>query len=155
MRTETVRIDDRFGAEYAGRYIFSEISWARRSRIIQKHTRYHPVTGQVVGSDYVAVQAETIAASLKEQPSHKPITLERLLKENEDGIPVELGELFSRIVNRLCSLTADEAKNSSGQCGEGNLIQASQSLDSARNSAGHPDNYKDNPPKHSKNSSPS
>jgi hypothetical protein len=114
MRTETVELNDRFGKEYAGKYVFQEISWAKRSRIIQKHTKYHPMTGQVVSSDYVAVQAETIWASLKEQPKSNPITLEKLLSE-EEGIPIQLGELFSKVVNRLCGVTVEETKNSSGR----------------------------------------
>jgi hypothetical protein len=114
MRKETVEVDGRFGKEYAGKYVFQEISWAKRSRIIQKHTKYHPSTGQVTKSDYVAIQAETIYASLKEQPESKPITLEKLLSE-EDGVPIGLGELFSRAVNRLCGVTPEETKNSSGR----------------------------------------
>ena len=114
LRTETLELDDRFGAEYRGEYVFQEMTWAKRSRIIQKHTRYHPVTGQVLSSDYIAIQAETIVAALKEQPPTQPITLEKLLSE-ENGIPIELGELFSKVVNRLCGLTTDEAKNSSGR----------------------------------------
>ena len=89
MRTETIELDERFGKEYAGRYVFQEISWAKRSRTIQKNTKYSQMTGQVQSSDYVAIQAETIMASLKEQPEHKPITLEKLLSE-EDGVPVGL-----------------------------------------------------------------
>lgn len=114
MKTETVEVDDRFGEEYAGKYVFKEIAWAKRSRIIQKHTKYHQITGRVISSDYVAIQAETIWASLKEQPESKLITLEKLLSE-EDGIPIGLGELFSRVVNRLCGVTIEETKNSSGR----------------------------------------
>ena len=113
-KEEKVEIGEEFGKDYAGRYVFQEISWAKRSRIIQKHTKYHPRTGQVVSSDYVAVQAETIWASLKEQPRNKPVTLEKLLSE-EDGIPIGLGELFSQVVNRLCGVTIEETKNSSGR----------------------------------------
>jgi len=111
MRKETVELDNRYGEEYAGRYVFKEITWMKRSRIITKYTKYHPVTGQIVSSDLPTIQAETIWASLNEQPANKPITLERLLDE-ENGIPIELGELFSMVVNRLCSLSAEEAKNS-------------------------------------------
>jgi len=114
LKTETLEIDGRFGEEYAGRYVFQEISWAKRNRIIQKHTRYHQLTGQILNSDYVAIQAETIWASLKEQPSKKPVSLEKLLSE-ENGIPIELGELFSRVVNRLCGVTFEETKNSLGR----------------------------------------
>ena len=110
MRKETVEIDERFGGEYVGRYVFQEITWAKRSRIIQKHTKYHPITGQVVSSDYVAIQAETIIASLKEQRKSNPITLEKLLSE-ENGVPVGLGELLSKAVNRVCGLTREERKN--------------------------------------------
>ena len=114
LRTETIELDDRFGTEYKGMYIFQEITWAKRSRIIQKHTKYHPTTGQVLSSDYIAIQAETILAALKEQPPTQPINLEKLLSE-ENGIPIELGEIFSEAVNRLCGLTTDEAKNSLGR----------------------------------------
>ena len=114
MRTEKIELDDRFGAEYRGKYVFHEITWAKRSRIIQKHTKYHAMTGQVLSSDYIAIQAETIWAALKEQPPTQPIILENLLGE-ENGVPIELGELFSKVVNRLCGLTTDEVKNSSGR----------------------------------------
>jgi len=113
-KEETVEVDQRFGKDYAGKYVFQEITWAKRSRIIQKYTKYHPVSGQVLSSDYVAIQAETIWASLKEQPESKPITLEKLLSD-EDGIPIGLGELFSKVVNKLCGVTLEETKNSSGR----------------------------------------
>jgi len=110
MRTEVLQLDGGFGEQYAGRYVFSEITWMKRSRIITKHTKYHPISGQVISCDLPAIQAETIWASLKEQPANKPITLEKLMSE-EDGIPVELGELFSKTVNRLCGLAPEEVKN--------------------------------------------
>jgi hypothetical protein len=135
MRNETVDVDDRFGKDYVGRYVFQEITWAKRSRIIQKHTRYHPATGQVVDSDFVAIQAETIWASLKEQPAHKPITLDKLVGE-EDGIPIELGEAFSRIVNKLCGVALDEQRFLSAPSDEANRTQHSQCSGCARNSGG-------------------
>jgi hypothetical protein len=137
MRSETIEFDDRFGKEYVGKYVFQEITWAKRSRIIQKHTRYHPATGQVVSSDFVAIQAETVWASLKEQPAHKPITFEKLVGE-EDGIPIELGEAFSRIVNKLCGIAVDEQRFLSAQSDEPSLIQRSQDSACAKNSGGLP-----------------
>jgi len=137
MRKEVIDLDNRFGEEYTGRYVFSEISWAKRSRLIQKYTKYHPVTGQILTSDYVAIQAETIWVSLREQPANKPITLEKLLSE-EDGVPIELGELFSQIVNKLCAITAQEARFLSEQSDEANSIQASPSSDSVKSSASCP-----------------
>ena len=133
MRTEVLELDNRYGSEYAGVYLFQEITWARRSRIIQRHTKYHPVTGQMVSSDFIAIQAETIIASLREQPTNKPVTLEKLLGE-EDGIPIELGELFSRIANKLCGITPDEQRFLSEQSEEANRTKHSQNTGSARNS---------------------
>jgi len=145
-KQKTAELDNRFGKEYAGKYVFEEISWAKRNRIIQKHTKYHPMTGQVVSSDYVAIQAETIWASLKEQPENKPISLEKLLSE-EDGIPIELGELFSKLVNRLCSVTVEETRFLSEPCEEESLIQASQSSVSAKSSRGRRKSSTGNQPK--------
>ena len=152
MRKETVEIDERFGKEYAGRYVLEEITWAKRSRIIQKHTKYHPITGQVRNSDYIAIQAETIMASLKEQPEDKPITLEKLLSE-EDGIPIGLGELFSQIVNKLCGVTIEETRFLSEQSEEESLIQRSQTSDSVKNLGGHQARLEKNQLKQSSNSS--
>jgi hypothetical protein len=133
MRTEVLELDNRYGKEYAGVYLFQEITWARRSRIIQRHTKYHPVTGQMVSSDFIAIQAETIIASLREQPTNKPVTLEKLLGE-EDGIPIELGELFSRVANKMCGITPDEQRFLSEPSEEENHTQHSQNTASARNS---------------------
>jgi hypothetical protein len=154
MRKETIEIDERFGKEYAGKYVFSEITWAKRNRIIQKYTRYSQQTGQVVTSDYVAIQAETIMASLKEQPPNKPITLEKLLSE-EDGIPIELGELFSQIVNRLNAVSLEETAFLSEQSENKSQTKRSQSSASAKNSDGHQTSSLNNQPRQSSSSSSS
>ena len=109
LRQKVIEVSGVFGEDYEGVYVFGEISWAKRNRIIQKYTKYHPVSGQVISSDYVAIQAETIWASLKEQPQSQPISLERLLSE-DNGVSFELGELFSQTVNQLCSVTVDETR---------------------------------------------
>jgi len=108
LREETVKIDKRFGEEFEGEYVFQEISWVRRSRIIQKHTKYHEITGKVIESDYVTIQAETICASLKTQPKNNPVTLELILDETK-GFPIRLGELFSKVVNKLNSVSGKDS----------------------------------------------
>lgn len=146
MRKQTVTIGTEYGSEYAGTYVFQELTWAKRSRIIQKHTKYHPLSGQVQSSDYIAIQAETIWATLKEQPPANPITLERLLSE-ENGIPIPLGELFSEVVNSLCVLTRDETTFLSEPSDAKNLTQPSQNSDFAKSSLGHLQNSLNNQPK--------
>jgi hypothetical protein len=152
MRTETIEIDERFGKEYAGRYVFQGMSWAKRSRIIQKNTKYSQQTGQIIASDYVAIQAETIMASLKEQPEHKPITLEKLLNE-ENGVPIGLGEFFSQIANRLNSLSVEETRFLSEQSADKHHTRESRSIGSAKSSVGHPSNSRGSQRKPSKSSS--
>jgi len=152
MRTEPIEIGEEYGSQYKGRYVFQEISWARRSRIIQKYTKYHPITGQIAKSDYVAIQAETIRASLKEQPPQKPITLDRLLSE-EDGIPIGLGEFFSQIVNELNNVGLEETRFLSEQSEDKDQTQQSQSSESAKSSGGHQNSSQDNQQKRSSNSS--
>jgi len=151
MRKETVEVDERFGEEFKGRYVFSEITWARRNRIIQKYTKYSRVSGQVESSDFVAIQAETIMASLREQPENKPITLEKLLGETE-GVGVELGELLSKVANRLCNVSKEEATFLSEQSEDKSQTKPSQSSASAKSSDGPQTSSQDNQQKPSSNS---
>jgi hypothetical protein len=146
MRRETVNLGSEYGAEYAGKYVFQELTWARRSRIIQKHTRYHPLSGQVVSSDFIAIQAETIWAALKEQPASTPITLEKLLGE-EDGVPIALGELLSRVVNGLCAMTREETAFLSEPSNVDSRTQPSRTSACAKSSDGPQPSSHGNPPK--------
>ncbi len=148
MKKQTLTVGSEYGEEFAGNYVFSEITWAKRSRIIQKHTKYHPISGQIQSSDFIAIQAETIWASLKEQPTALPICLDRLLGE-ENGIPIPLGELFSEIVNGLCALTREETAFLSAPSDAKNPIPPSPPSGYARNSAGPQTNSTSNPPKSS------
>jgi hypothetical protein len=145
MRKQTLNIGTEYGVEYAGKYVFQEITWAKRSRIIQKHTKYHPISGQVQGSDFIAIQAETIWASLKEQPVGNPLSLERLLGE-ENGVPIPLGELLSQVVNGLCALTREETAFLSEPSDAKNPTQPSPTSVSAKNSAGPQPNSQSNLP---------
>jgi len=154
VRTEVLELNERFGKQYAGRYVFSEITWAKRSRIIQKYTKYHPISGQVVSSDFIAIQAETIWASLKEQPSHKPLTLEKLLAD-DDGVPIGLGELFSQTVNRLNSLSTDETSFLSEPSEDKSQTPQSPNTDCAKSSENCQAKSEENQPKPSSSSSSS
>jgi hypothetical protein len=152
LRSKALIVDERFGREYAGHYVFGEITWAKRSRIIQKHTKYSKVTGQVECSDLVAIQAETVIASLKEQPENKPITLEKMLDET-DGIPVDLGELLGNLANKLCNVSKEETVFLSEQSGEKSQTKPSPNSDSAKSSDGPPASLEMNQQEKSSNSS--
>lgn len=148
MRKQTLTVDAEYGDEYQGTYTFSEITWAKRSRIIQKHTKYHPLSGQVQASDFIAIQAETIWAALKQQPQTDPVSLEKLLSE-ENGVPIGLGELFSQVVNSLCALSREETAFLSEPSAAKNPTPQSPTSASAKNSAGPPQNSQSNQPESS------
>lgn len=151
MQSEVLEVDIRFGVEFQGKYLFKEITWAKRNRIIQKYTKYHPSTGQVLSSDFLGIQAETIMAALHGQPEGKPLTLEKLLAD-ENGIPIDLGELFSRVVNKLCTVSKEETVFLSAPSDAKSPIQQSQSTDSAKNSDGPQQSSQSNQPKQSSDS---
>ncbi|MBS7633790.1 hypothetical protein KEJ15_09320 [Candidatus Bathyarchaeota archaeon] len=151
MKTESLEIDERFGQEYKGRYVFQEMTWAKRNRIIQKHTKYSKATGEVESSDFIAIQAETIWASLKEQPQTKPISLEKLLGE-DIGVPVELGELFSKIANKLNGMSHEDLRFLLEQLDEESRIQLFKSFGFVKPSGGLQHSSQDSPQKPSSNS---
>jgi len=147
MKTEVLELDDRFGEEYQGKYLFKEITWAKRNRIIQKHTRYNNLTGDVVSSDFVAIQAETIMAALHGQPESHPITLERLLADDSEmGLPYDFGELIAQIANRVCGLDKAETRFLSSASGGESLTVPSPVLDSLKSSGGLPLKSPSSPP---------
>jgi hypothetical protein len=148
MRKQTITVGAEYGDEYQGTYIFSEITWAKRSRIIQKHTKYHPLSGQVQTSDFIAIQAETIWAALKQQPQTNPVSLDKLLGE-ENGVPIALGELFSQVVNGLCALSREETAFLSEPSDAKNPTPPSPTSASAKSSAGPQQNLQSNPPESS------
>ncbi|MGD6851147.1 MAG: hypothetical protein ACQCN6_03710 [Candidatus Bathyarchaeia archaeon] len=144
MNSEVLDLDNRFGSEFAGKYVLKEITWAKRNRIIQKHTKYNNITGEVVSSDFLAIQAETIMASMHGQPETKPITLQKLLGD-EEGISIELGELLSKVVNRLNGLSHEDLRFLLAQLSEEDRTQLLASLGYAKNSAGPSPNSDVNP----------
>ena len=150
MKTETLELDSRFGEEFAGKYHFREITWAKRNRIIQKHTKYNNVTGDVISSDFVAIQAETVMAALHGQPQSHPLTLEKLLADDpEQGLPYDLGELIAQAANRVCGLDKSESRFLSNASAEANPTVLSPALDSAKSSGGRPIKSADSPPEQS------
>jgi hypothetical protein len=151
MRTETIEVDERFGKEFAGRYVFQEITWAKRNRIIQKYTKYSKLSGEVESSDFIAIQAETIWASLKEQPESKPISLEKLLGE-DIGIPIELGELFSKVANKLNGMSHEDLRFLLSRLDEESRIRLFQSFGFVKPSDGSPHSLQDSQPRPSSNS---
>ena len=154
MRTENIELDERFGKEYTGRYVFQEITWAKRNRIIQKYTKYNKISGEVESSDFIAIQAETIWASLKEQPESKPISLEKLLGE-DIGVPIELGELLSKVANKLNGMSHEDLRFLLSQLDEESRIRLFQSFGFVKPSGGPQHSLQGSQQKRSSNSSSS
>jgi len=154
LNVERIEVDDRFGVEYRGTYTFAEITWAKRNRIIQKHTKYNKLFGDVESSDFIAIQAEIIMASMHGQPQTHPITLEKLLGE-EEGIPIGLGELFSKIVNRLNGVSREDLRFLLEQLDEESRTALLSSLGYAKLSDGHQLNLPSSQPEQCRSSATS
>jgi hypothetical protein len=154
VKTEKLEIDGRFGEEYRGTYSFAEITWAKRNRIIQKHTKYNKLSGDVENSDFIAIQAETIIASMHGQPQSHPITLEKLLGE-ENGVPIELGELFSKVVNKLNGMSREDLRFLLEQLDEESRTALLSSLGYAKPSDGHPQSSQSSQPEQCRSSATS
>jgi hypothetical protein len=143
LKTETLEIDQSFGQEYQGKYLFKEISWAKRNHIIQNHTTYNKLSGEVENSNLLAIQAETIIASLQSQPPNKPVTLQKLLDENE-GVPIELGELLSKVTNKLNSVGTSDLRFLLEQLDEKSRMMLFASFGYVKNSDGPQPNSENN-----------
>jgi hypothetical protein len=156
MKTEILDLDSRFGEQFAGKYMFREITWAKRNRIIQKHTKYNNVTGDVISSDFVAIQADTIMAALHGQPPSHPLTLEKLLADDpEQGLPYDFGELIAGVANRVCGLDKAETRFLSSASEEENPIVLSQTSGSLKSSGGPQTKSPSSQPEQSTSTSPS
>ena len=151
MRTEKLELDERFGEEYRGKYVFGEITWAKRNRIIQKYTKYSKLSGEVDSSDFIGIQAETVMASLHGQPDSHPVTLEKLLSE-EDGVPIEFGELLSKVCNTLNGLSHEDVRFLLGRLDEESRILLLASFGFAKSSGGSQPNLPGSLPEQSRSS---
>ena len=151
MRTEKLDVDARFGEEYQGKYVLGEITWAKRNRIIQKYTKYSKLSGEVESSDFIGIQAETVMASLHGQPDSHPVTLEKLLGEDV-GVPIELGELFSKVANQLNAVSQGDLRFLLEQLSEESRILLFKSFGFVKSSVGGQPSLPSNLPELSKNS---
>src|SRR4030043_177765 len=91
-------------------------------------------TGEVLKTDYVAIQAETLYAAIVAQPENKPLTIAKLLDE-ENGVPDGLFKLFQKASNSINGVDPEEARFLLAQLSEEDLTRLLQSLGFAKSSA--------------------
>jgi len=105
-----IELDDRWGKEYAGEYVFTMVPWARLNAITQRNV-VRSRRGEVIKINLVNIQAETIWEAL-ERGKHCPkgLTLEKL-KDQEHGIPPALGDWLLKHTDKVNG--GEEQKNSS------------------------------------------
>lgn len=100
-------MDESFGAEYAGEYEFTAISWKRYTDIMNQCATRDPLTRQRTDVDDSKLNNMLILASLKRQPEKNPVTMEALTRE--DGLPSLLVQRFVRCALTLNVLGVQEA----------------------------------------------
>lgn len=107
---KVIKLDKRFGSEYAGTYKFRSITWGRSNEITSNCTSINSLTKQSK-IDLKRLQALMLDATMVERPS--AITLEKLLSL-ENGISMVLGELLMSVadhVNGFSNKEREEVKN--------------------------------------------
>ena len=87
-------------------------------------------------------------------PKAHPITLEKLLGE-EDGIPIELGEIFSKVVNKLNGMGREDLRFLLEQLDEESRTALLSSFGYAKPSAGPQPNSPSNQPEQCRSSATS
>ena len=98
MRKE-VKLDNYFGKEYSGKYVFQTISWATSNRITGDCTSVDPVSRRS-SVDLKRLQALMLDATMIERP--KEITLDLLMSEEPDkGLPPALGDLLMSLADKV------------------------------------------------------
>ena len=127
MRKASVEVDGKFGEEYKGKYVLRELSWAKKSRIAENYMKIDGQTGEVLRTDYVAIQAETLYAAIVAQPEPRPITIAKLLDE-ENGVPDGLFKLFLKASNSINGVSPEEARFLLTQLSEEDLTRLLQTL---------------------------
>jgi len=106
MEEIVLEVDDSFGKEYMGKYVFKPLTWGKYAKIMQKHT----VANQgVVYTDDIKINAELILATLASQPETKPVTFESLTSEDPDkGVPPMLGAKLLECACKVAGLNRTE-----------------------------------------------
>ena len=98
MRKELKLDDSYFGKEYSGKYVFQSISWAKSNQITSESTSTNPLT-RLTTIDLKRLQAMTLDAVIVDRP--KSITLQKLMNEGEEGLPLALGELLMSMADKV------------------------------------------------------
>jgi len=98
MRKELSIDEDYFGKEYKGKYVFQSISWAKSNEITSQCTQTNPLT-RLTTVDLKRLQALTLDAVMIERPNI--ITVQKLMDEGENGIPLSLGELLMGMADKV------------------------------------------------------
>src|SRR4030042_757937 len=134
MRKISVEVDDKYGSEYRGKYVLRELSWAKNIRSAENYMKIDAQTGEVLRTDYVAIQAETLYAAIVAQPESRPITIAKLLDE-ENGVPDGLCKLFLKASNSINGVDPEEARFLLTQLSEEDRTLLLQSLGYAKSLA--------------------
>jgi len=106
MEEIVLEVDDSFGKQYMGKYVFKPITWSKYSLISRKYTI---VNKSVIYTDDVKINAELILATLASQPETNPITFEALTSEDpKKGVPPALGNKLLQCALKISGFSIEE-----------------------------------------------
>jgi hypothetical protein len=130
MQKETVKVDKRFGDEFAGVYEFRQVTQGEYERVL---VSYIDALGKVAKQDVLKVNREMLWTGLTKQPDGKPLNRDRVVQgQLPYGLSVKLQEAYDKVNG----IAPDEQRFLSSPSDESDLTQGSQSLSSVKNSDG-------------------
>ena len=130
MKTQSVTIDERFGAEFEGAYEFRQVTQGEYERVL---VGYMDALGKVAKQDILKVNREMLWLSLARQPDTKPVTKDRLV---QGQLPYGLSIRFQETYDKVNGLSAEEQRFLSEPSSTSELTQNSQNSSYASDSAG-------------------
>ncbi len=129
-KTESVKIDKRFGDEFEGTYEFRQITQYEYERVLLS---YMDALGKVPKQDVLKVQREVMWVSLVSQPPNQPLNKNRAVQgQLPYGLSVKLNDAY----NKVNGMEPEEQRFLSSQSDENSPTQDSQSSSSANASDG-------------------
>ncbi len=129
-KTESVKIDKRFGDEFEGTYEFRQITQCEYERVLLS---FMDALGKVPKQDVLKVQREVMWVSLVSQPQNQPLNKNRVVQgQLPYGLSVKLNDAY----NKVNGMEPEEQRFLSSPSDESSLTQDSQSSSSVSVSDG-------------------
>lgn len=103
-----IEISEPFDEQYRGKYVLREMTFGTRNKILEECFTFN-AAGELTGQNLAKMNALNIARSLVSQPEKANITLEKLMSQEEDGVPYSLATKLNAASQKLNGTDVEQA----------------------------------------------